>query len=51
MRPLIALAFVAGFAAADNTVVSFALPDANGKTMRIADFKSRYVLLVYQGIP
>ena len=51
MRPLIAFAFVAGLAAADDTVVSFALPDTEGKTMRIADFRSRHVLLVYQGIP
>lgn len=51
MRPLIVLTLAAGLAAAEDTTISFALPDAKGKTVRLADFGSRYVLLVYQGIP
>ena len=50
MRTLLALLLVAASAVATERV-SFALPDHNGRVQTVADFKSRYILLVYQGIP
>ena len=50
MRKLLALSLVAAVASATETV-SFKLPDACGRFHSIPDLKSRYLLLVYQGIP
>ena len=50
MRTLPALLLAAAVASATESV-SFKLPDARGQTVRVQDFKSRYLLLVYQGIP
>ena len=50
MRTLLALSLVAAIASATETV-AFKLPDARGKVHGVQDFKSRYLLLVYQGIP
>lgn len=50
MKTPLALLLVAVAALAGETV-SFKLPDAGGVTHGVQDFKSRYLLLVYQGIP
>lgn len=50
MRTLLVISLLALVAGADETV-SFKLPDANGEVHGVHDFKSRYLLLVYQGIP
>ena len=50
MRTLVALSLLAAVASATETV-SFKLPDACGQMHSIQDFQSRYLLLVYQGIP
>ena len=50
MRTLLALSiFVAAAWAGEK--ISFKLPDRNGEIRGVQDFKSRYLLLVYQGIP
>ena len=50
MRLLLSLLLAATLASATETV-SFKLPDAGGQSRGVQDFKSRYLLLVYQGIP
>jgi len=50
MRTLLAFLLVTAAALATETV-SFELPDHTGRMHTVADFKSRYILLVYQGIP
>ena len=50
MRTLLALC-VAAAATFATEKISFKLPDACGRTHGVQDFKSRYLLLVYQGIP
>jgi len=50
MRTPIALCLLAAVASATETV-SFKLPDACGNFHTVRDFGSRYLLLVYQGIP
>lgn len=50
MRTPIALLLLAATAAATDTV-AFKLPDACGHLYTVRDFESRYLLLVYQGIP
>ena len=52
MRTLLTLSLVAAVASAIETdTVRFKLPDAGGQIRGVQDFKSRYLLLVYQGIP
>jgi hypothetical protein len=50
MRTLLALPLAAVASHATETV-SFRLPDACGEARVLQDFKSRYLLLVYQGVP
>ena len=50
MRTLLALSIFAAATLAGEKV-SFKLPDRNGEVHGVQDFKSRYLLLVYQGIP
>jgi len=50
MRSLLALSLLVSFATAAE-MVTFSLPGPDGQTHRLEDFSSRYVLLVYQGIP
>ncbi|MHC4956285.1 MAG: hypothetical protein ACYTGZ_20785 [Planctomycetota bacterium] len=50
MRTPLALLLVTAVASATETV-SFKLPDAGGEFHSIPDLKSRYLLIVYQGIP
>jgi hypothetical protein len=47
---LLALSILAATALAGEKV-SFKLPDPGGNIYGVQDFKSRYLLLVYQGIP
>jgi len=52
MKTLLALLLVVGAASATETErVSFKLPAPDGRFYSIQDFKSRYLLLVYQGVP
>ena len=52
MKTLLALLAVAAAASATETErVSFKLPAPGGHTYSIQDFGSRYLLLVYQGVP
>jgi len=50
MRKLLAL-FILVAAAWAGEKVAFKLPDPGGNIFGVQDFKSRYLLLVYQGIP
>ena len=50
MRALLPLLLLTAIAPATETV-AFKLPDAGGNFHTIPDLKSRYLLLVYQGIP
>ena len=50
MRTALALTLVAAVASATEKV-SFKLPNACGQLCSVQDFESRYLLLVYQGIP
>ncbi len=50
LETLLALSILAAAAWAGEKV-SFKLPDRTGEVRGVQDFESRYLLLVYQGIP